>query len=134
MKSLNLKQILGILFMAAIAFTACSKKDSIPAPQPTIEGSWLGKYGNGNNAPVTFYSFNLLKGGVLEVRAQDNTVKGSGTWELNGEIFTAKYQYNVGFAKYNMAAKYDANAKTLTGSWVSGDTVADDGEFFLNKQ
>jgi hypothetical protein len=33
-----------------------------------------------------------------------------------------------------MAAKYDANAKTLTGSWGSGETVADDGEFFLNKQ
>jgi hypothetical protein len=134
---MNLKKMSAIFLFAAFTFISCKKENVAPAPvpvHPAIEGSWLGKYGSGNNTPNSFYSFNILKGGLLEIKAQDNTVNGTGTWTLADGVFKAVYKYNASLAKYNVAGKYDEKAGTINGSWGAGEVNADDGEFFLNKQ
>lgn len=133
MKTLSLKAILLVLFFTAFATTSC-KKDKVQAPQPVIEGSWLGKYGSGNNTPNTFYSFNILPNGVLQIKAPNNGITGAGTWKLDGVNFKGVYTYSNSNETYNLAAKFDENAKTITGSWGEGDVSAGDGEFYLNKQ
>lgn len=133
MKTLSLKAILLVLFFTAFATTSC-KKDKVQAPQPVIEGSWLGKYGSGNNTPNTFYSFNILPNGVLQIKAPNNGITGTGTWKLDGVNFKGVYTYSNSNETYNLAAKFDENAKTITGSWGEGDVSAGDGEFYLNKQ
>lgn len=136
MKTLNLKTMLAVLFFAAITMVSCKKnKDDIVAPAAAIEGQWIGKYGSGGGEPVTFLGFNILPNGVLQVLKSDKTVSGTGTWVLEDEqTFKGIYKHNGALMKFNIAAKYDAAAKTITGSWGEGETVAADGEFFLNKQ
>lgn len=136
MKALNLRSMLAVLFFAAVTMASCKKNnDDIVAPAPAIEGQWVGKYGSGANEPNVFFAFNILPGGVLQVLNQDKAVTGTGTWTLeDSQTFKGIYKYNNGLMQFNMAAKYDAAKKTITGSWGEGDTVAGDGEFFLNKQ
>ncbi len=133
MKALSLKAILPLLLFASIAITSC-KKDPPPAPQPVIEGSWIGKYGVGIKAPSSFYAFNILPGGKLEIKSSNNTVKGQGTWTLDGVTFTGVYTYTNTNETYNLAAKFDETEKTLFGSWGEGQVSAADGEFYLNKE
>jgi hypothetical protein len=131
MKTSQLKSIFAFLLLAAITFTSCKKDD--PAPQDPIVGSWIGKYSTGNVQPATFYSFNILPNGVLQIRDFNKAVIGSGTWKLEDQTFYGVYTYEGGDT-YNLAAKYEAADGTITGSWGEGETNADDGEFFLNKE
>ncbi|RYD78672.1 MAG: hypothetical protein EOP53_10835 [Sphingobacteriales bacterium] len=138
MKALNLKAMFAMVFFAAVTMVSCKKNKEeilIPAePVAKIEGQWIGKYGNKLNPPSNFYAFNILPNGVLQVLDDQKAVTGMGTWVLeDGQTFKAVYKYNNGIVKYNLAAKYDAAAKKINGSWGAGEEVADDGEFFLAK-
>ncbi len=133
MKALNLKSIFAVLFFTALAMTSC-KKDDAPAPKPVIEGSWVGKYGVGNTTPSNYYAFNILPGGVLQIKAFDNGVIGTGTWSVDGINFKGVYTYSGTTETYNLAAKFNENAKTIIGSWGEGEVSAGDGEFYLDKQ
>lgn len=136
MKTLNVKTMLALLFFAVTAMVACKKNnDDMVAPLAAIEGQWIGKYGSGANDPTTFLGFNILPNGVLQVLKADKTVSGTGTWVLQeGQTFKGIYKHNGALMKFNVAAKYDEAAQTITGSWGEGETVAADGEFYLNKQ
>ena len=131
MKTSKLKSIFTFLLFAAVVFTSCKKDD--PSPQDPIVGSWIGKYGSGNSEPSTFYSFNIMANGSWQVRLEDKTTIGSGTWKLEDGTFYGVYTYELG-GTYNVAGKYDAGAGTITGSWGEGETGTGDGEFFLNKE
>ena len=136
MKTLNVKMMLAVLFFAATAMVSCKKNnDDVVAPPAAIEGQWIGKYGSGGGEPTTFLGFNILPNGVLQVLKSDKSVSGTGTWVLDGEqVFKGIYKHNGASMKFNVAAKYDEAAKTITGSWGEGETVASEGDFFLNKQ
>jgi hypothetical protein len=138
MKSLNIKTLITVCLMATTTLISCKKDEKIEPQQPapvvkTIEGSWIGKYGSGNSEPNTFFAFNIKADGVLEIKNEDNEVTGTGTWKLEEGTFTGTYKYTGLFIKYNVAAKYESEAGTLTGSWGLGDDTGS-GEFYLNKQ
>ncbi|RYY67504.1 MAG: hypothetical protein EOO13_14485 [Chitinophagaceae bacterium] len=131
MKTPSLKLMVGFFMLAAVVFTSC-KKDN-PTPQDPIVGSWIGKYGVGNADMTLLYSFNIKGDGTWQVRKADKTPIGSGTWKLEGGTFYGVYTYDLGDT-YNVAAKYDEVAHTMTGSWGEGETGTGDGEFYLNKE
>lgn len=139
MKSLNLKSLLLAMTAALFVFSSCKKNnEDVPPPAaPTIEGTWVGKYGSGNNTPATYYSFTISKDGTMTVTDDANKpTKSAGTWKLEGETFIGQYQHLAGnlLLKYNVVAKYKATEKRMDGSWGLGTTDADDGTFFLDKQ
>ena len=131
MKTSQLKTIFSFLLLAAMSFSSCKKDD--PAPKDPIAGSWVGKYGYGNDVPETFYSFVILPNGLWQIRADDKSILGTGTWKLEGINFSGVYTYTLG-GTYNVVAKYDAAAGTISGSWGSGASGPAEGAFYLNKE
>jgi hypothetical protein len=136
MKSLNLKSLFLAMTAALLVFSSCKKdKDDAPAPAPTIEGTWVGKYGPGNNVPTNYFSFIINKDGTMKVKSDGNTeYTGTGTWKLTGDTFTAVYQYSGQNMKWNVAAKTNIAAGTMEGSYGDGEVVADNGTYTMTRQ
>ena len=134
----SLQSIAALFLTASILFTSCKKdKDQVPPPANTIEGTWVGKVGSGNNTPASYYSFIISKDGTMKVTDDSNNPnKGTGTWTMDGDTFKGQYQNQFGnlILKYNVVAKFKAAEKRMDGSWGTGTTDADDGTFFLDKQ
>lgn len=142
MKTFKIKSALVAcaILASATAMTSCSKDNKI-APNPvqpvaevkTIEGSWTGKYGGGNNEPTLFFAANIKEAGLLEIKDKDGKITGTGTWELkDNETFHATYKYpQVIGVTYTLDAKYNEEAKTMNGSWSSN--IPTGGEFYWNK-
>lgn len=136
MKSLNLKSLFLALTVALFVFSSCKKdKDATPAP-PTIEGTWVGKYGAGNNPPSNYFSFIISNDGTMKVKSDDpnKEYNGTGTWTISGETFTAVYQYAGQIWKWNVAAKVNIAAGTMDGSYGDGETTADNGTYTMTRQ
>ena len=132
MKTSQLKSFFAFLLLAAVTFTSCKKDDPQTQQSDPMVGIWDGKYAAGQGEPNTQYTFKLNANGTMQILDFDKTVLGSGTWSLNETTFTGKYTYELG-GNFSMVAKYDAAAKTLTGSWGE-DQSTGDGTFFLKKQ
>jgi hypothetical protein len=141
MKSLKIKTAFVALLLAVTTLVSCKKEDKAVPQQPevpqvvkTIEGTWIGKYGNGNVDPDNFFAANIKKNGLLEIIDENNEVTGTGTWEVADGIFSAKYKYTGNLlTSFSLAAKYDEDAGTLTGSWGIGNDTGS-GDFYWNKQ
>lgn len=136
MKSLNVASLVAALLIAACTFVSCKKDKADPAPVNVIEGNWEGLYGYGNNAPTVYFSFVIHKDGTLQVKAvdKDDPSLATGTWTLKDNEFKAVYQYEGESEKLNVAAKYDAEQKKLTGNWGHGEADPKAGGFIMNKQ
>lgn len=138
MKALNIKTLIAVCLMTTTTLISCKKEEKIEPQQPapvvkTIEGSWVGKYGQGNMEPDQFSAFNIKPNGVLEAKNENNEVTGIGTWKLEEGVFTGTFKNEGMPIKCSLAAKYNEEAGTLTGSWGFGDDTGS-GEFYLNKQ
>lgn len=148
MKSLKIKQVLTICLLAATATLMSCSKDNDPAPQQqnpppppppppvvkTIEGTWIGKYGSGNNEPNKFFGCNIKPNGAFEIINKDNVVTANGTWTLEDNNFKATYTYNEGIAiPFFLSAKYDEDAEKISGDWGEDENVGS-GTFYFDKQ
>jgi hypothetical protein len=132
MKTLNLKSFLAILCIAAISFAACSKKKDDVAPPAPMEGTWIGKWGFGNDAPTEYFSFIISGDGTMIVKegSEETPNLGKGTWTLNENTFTAVYAYDImPNATNNIAAKLNDTQTEISGSWGDGE-----GTFIMTKQ
>lgn len=137
MKTLNLRSLFFIAAMALFTFSSCKKnKDEITPAAPTAAGVWAGKYGVGNDVPVSYFSFIINDNGTMQVKSGEvnNPSLGTGTWKITDGIFTGVYFYN-GYPsdKYNVSAKINLVNNTMEGSWGSGETDADDGTFTMTR-
>lgn len=140
MKSFKIKSALIVIALGTATLVSCKKEKTVAPEQQvplvkTTEGSWIGKYGSGNNTPDNYFAFNIKPGGVLEVKNEQGEITGNGTWELADEnLFQASYSYTQNqIVVYNITAKYNKEAGTLNGSW-SPSIGLGGGDFFLNKQ
>lgn len=125
MKFINIA--IAVLFVTTI-FTACSKSKSSPSGSTSIEGTWVGKYGTGNNTPSSFYSFIIKPGGIIEEVNSSGVKKGEGTWKLENNIFTAKYQYlSPSTAKFSVIGAFNASTGKILGNWGYGNSATDGG-------
>ncbi|MBC7947313.1 MAG: hypothetical protein H7Y42_05500 [Chitinophagaceae bacterium] len=131
MKFLKLS-ILTTVF--SICVLACNKDSDGTASQP-IAGKWVGTYGFGNESPAIYYAFNIKSNGVIEELSQSGNSKGSGTWNLNGNTFTAHYQWKAPLNTiYTVIATYDVATGKLTGTWGYDDDGDNGGLWEQSKQ
>ncbi|MEJ7625374.1 MAG: hypothetical protein WKF35_00810 [Ferruginibacter sp.] len=136
MKTFNVKTFFLTVITSLFLFSSCKKNnEEILVAQPTIEGTWAGKYGAGNNVPDNYFSFIINKDGTLKVKTDaSKEPNGTGTWKMDGGTFTAIYQYTGLAIKYNVAAKTDIAKGTMDGSYGIGEVSADDGTYFMTRQ
>jgi hypothetical protein len=132
MKSIGIA-ILSLLFVPVL-FTAC-KKETTQTTTKTIEGTWKGKYGFGNETPTVFFSFNIKPGGVIEELNSSGASKGSGTWTQTNSTFTAHYQWKAPLNTiFSVTAFYDKDNGKLDGFWGYGNEDDNGGEWTMTKQ
>ena len=127
--------IVALLISAAFFTASCSKKNSEEIPVHPLAGKWVGTYGFGNESPTIFYSFNIKSNNVIEELNPSGNSKGSGTWQLNGNTFTAQYQWKEPLNTiYSVTATYDKATGKLTGTWGYDDDPDNGGLWEQTKQ
>lgn len=129
-----LKIALIALFTSGI-FVACKKEKTEKPENPaqSIEGTWVGKYGFGNDAPSIYFSLKFKSGGVIEEIGSSGEVKGTGTWEMTGNTITAHYSYVSNQNSFSLVAAFDASTGKLLGNWGYGSSATDGGLWEMTK-
>ena len=127
-----------VTLLVSTAFFSCKKdnNDDFKTPSNTaIEGKWVGKYGYQNDAPTIYYCLNVKPGGVIEELNSSGESKGSGTWTLNGNTFTAKYQWKAPLNTiFSVVASFDPATGKLSGTWGWNDNATTGGKWEQSKQ
>ena len=124
------------LLFAAISLMACSKNNSKPSVNGSMEGVWAGKFGTGNNSPSSFFSYNFKAGGVLEELTDNGQVKGTGVWKLENNIlsgYTVNEMAPVG-NKYSMLGAFNAAQGKILGNWGYGNSSTDGGLWEMSRK
>src|SRR5688500_12661411 len=135
MKSLNLKSFVAVLFIAAATLVSC-KKDTVEPPPAPEAGTWVGKYGMGQNQPNFYLSFIINSDGTLQARVgnDNNPTSGTGTWTSQGGVFKAVYYYNnEPDKKYNVYAAIDVENNNMAGEWGEGEQQSFNGHFYMHR-
>lgn len=124
-----------VALLLSAAFFSCKKDNDDDFKAPTgntaIEGKYVGKYGYGNEVPSISYILNVKPGGIFEELNTSGVSKCiSGTWSLNGNVFTAKYQWKAPLnTKFSVAATFDASTGKLVGTWGYDDSATNGGKW-----
>ena len=132
MKTISFKTMIMAAMASLLFFSAC-KKDN-PAPQPpaakTMAGEWEGKYGNGNNEPVSYWAFDINKDGTIKLKTVVNGVyNGSGTWTLIDNVFRASYKYDGLATPQFITAIVDVPTGVMAGKYSTGTEDNVKGDF-----
>ena len=120
--------------LIVFSFASCKKDKDVPA-SVSVEGMYAGKYGFDNDAPDTDQKYNIKPGGVFqEIGVNSGAVVGEGTWQINGNNFTATYTivwspFNV----YSVSATFDPATGKLTGTWGYDNSPTDGGKIDMTK-
>jgi hypothetical protein len=132
MKALKL---FSLVLLTSVVFLACKKDEvSSKSPSKSIEGVWVGQYGFGDDTPNIYYALNVKPGGVIEEINKTGQSKGSGTWTLVGNTFTAKYKWTIlGQSTYSVHATLDPATGKLAGTWGYDNNPSDGGLFEISK-
>jgi hypothetical protein len=125
----HLKSI-AIAMLLTATFISC-KKDSVPPPF-TMVGKWVGKIGQGSSAPNGYYALNMKSNGTVERISSNGEVSATGTWSLEGDVFTAVYTYPGSGGTVNVDGTVDKSQKKLTGFWEN--TGDEEGTFYATRQ
>lgn len=121
--------ILSLVF----AFTSCKKEKD---PVYSIEGYWVGKYGNGSATPASGYSMLIEPGGVLMVAdgsKMSSSSKAVGTWTITDNVFKATYTYQNGGSTFSIQANFHENGKLTEGTWGQGSNVSGSGTWYMDR-
>lgn len=123
-----LKMFFSILLIA-IVFVSCKKDNT-----PTINGTWVGKFGENNETPTYFYKFVIKSGGVLQRLDNNNQVVATGTWQLSGAEFKGNYIFSDDNYKFSLSGLYTDFNGEMIGTWGTGNNSTNGGKFNLKKQ
>ena len=115
-----------------LPFVAC-KKGGTSKATASIEGTWEGKYGNGNANPSLFYSLRFKAGGLLEEVGSNGQVKGTGTWEIESNIIDAVYT-STGGTKYSLIGSFYPADGLVLGNWGFDNSSTDGGLWEMTKK
>lgn len=121
-----------VALLTPLLFISCSKDtDDVVLP---VEGSWNGSYGFGIDPPSISYKLNIKHGGVIEELNSSGQVKGSGSWNLNGNTLSGHYQWKAPMnTVFTITAVYDPATKKLTGTWGYDNSANDGGKWETTK-
>jgi hypothetical protein len=119
-----------VALFVSTAFVAC-KKDDVSAPSFKMEGIWDGKIGQNAAEPSGQFKLNIKAGGSIERISSNGSVSATGSWNLEGNNFTAIYFYSNGTV-VDLTGTVDKSAKKLTATWSNNG--AEQGTLYVNKQ
>lgn len=130
------KLLLFAIIATTFFSTACKKESE--APIYPIEGYWTGTY---SDPDILFpFTFVAEKGGSIVVSngaTFDPEYMGFGTWTLDGDVFTAKYQfrfYSKGAPIYTLLkATWTNDGKLTNGTWGTGESYTNGGTFSMSR-
>lgn len=125
-----LKTAVIALFVSA-AFAACSKDDVKSTSSFKMEGVWDGKIGQNSNTPSGQYKLNIKPGGTIERISSNGSVSASGSWNLNGNTFTAIYFYSNGTV-VDLNGTVDKSKNKLDAGWSNNG--GEEGTLYVIKQ
>ena len=124
---MNYAKFAIVVLMMPILLSSCSKEYDVVLP---VEGNWSGFYGNDNNPPAINYNLIIKDGGVIGEANPSGQIKGTGTWNLSGNTFTAHYQWNSPLITvFSLTAIYDPATKRLSGTWGFDKSATDGGKW-----
>ena len=126
--------LLALVF--ATGFVACNKDSDDDVISAPVEGTYVGKYGFGNDAPDLDFKFQVSPGGIFkEISTTTGNVKGQGTWNVNGNTLTATYTMLFSpYSKYSVSGTFDAATKKMTGTWGYDNNTSDGGKMDMLQQ
>lgn len=125
-----LKRFIAVALLPLLLM-ACSKDKHTDTP---VTGTWNGLWGNDNATPIYLYRLNIKPGGVIEELNAAGLVKGSGTWQLNGNSFTAHYQWKAPLSTvFTVAATYNPASHSLSGTWGFDNSPTGGGTWHAEK-
>lgn len=121
--------LIGLVF--STLWMAC-KKDNDSVAEFNIVGMWEGKIGSGSNTPSGQYALNIKSNGTVERISASGNVSATGTWQLNGTVFTATYTYPGTGGTATVDASVDKAKNKIDGMWEN--TGNEEGTFYLVKK
>jgi hypothetical protein len=131
----RLKLISAIVFSLFLALAACKKDNGPTISKEEVSGIYIGKYGNDDNSPSTFFSFNIKPDGTMQELNNSGLAIGNGTYTLSGNTFLASYHWTFPVNTFFTAkATYDPATKQLTGTWGWASSESDGGKWYMKKQ
>ena len=125
-----------IALVFATGFVACNKDSDDDVINAPVEGTYVGKYGFGNDNPDLDFKFKVSPGGIFqEISTTTGNVKGQGTWSVNGNTLTATYTMLFSpYSKYSVSGTFDAATKKMTGTWGYDNNTSDGGKMDMLQQ
>ena len=108
---MKLAKIISFLWLIC-SFPALSQQ-----PGKTLEGLWIGTYGNDQNEAPYYFSMRFFADGRMEVLNQNNTLIGAGSYSWQDQQFRIIYKYANDLVQYECVGIPDATASTLSGPW-----------------
>ncbi len=142
MKVVKLNLIVVAAVMAITVLPSC-RKEAVKPPvvqedpkeeEVSMLGYWEGTYSFGDGGLNLYFAIEIISDTELTIVNSDKEVLGTGTWTVTENVFTAHYAYEQSPEEvYSLAAKFDQEARTLSGSWGEGLST-DNGNFYLEQQ
>lgn len=133
--SMTIFKSAAMALMFVLTFSSC-KKDADKPAAAAVEGLYVGKYGFGIDTPDQDYKLNIKAGGIIqEIGINSGAITGEGTWQLNGNVFTAKYTMVFSpFNKYSISGTVNPSTGKLTGTWGGETDPTDGGKLDMTRQ
>jgi len=129
---MKISKIILIAFVALTGFISC-KKDKVEKLTTAIEGRWVGTYVNDASGNSFYYSFDIKPGGVIEELNAAGQKLGQGTWKLENNILSAKYNWPGGNG-FSILAAFNKEQGKLLGDWGYGNSATNGGTWEMHKQ
>lgn len=130
---MKISKLIIIAFVALTGFISCKKDKVEKQSTTTIEGRWVGTYVNDASGNSFYYSFNIKNGGVIEELNAAGQKLGQGTWKLENNILSAKYNWTGGNG-FSILAAFNKDQGKLLGNWGYGTSATNGGTWEMHKQ
>lgn len=127
---MKISKIAFCLALAAMSMVACKKDEA----KPNLAGTWEGSWGFGSDVPSYYERWSLTNDGKLKSYYPDGTLYATGTWEMNGDDFEARYKPLGDTYQYVFTGTYEDGTETISGDWRESDDPANGGSFEMYKQ
>lgn len=127
---------LALMMFIFLGMTSCDVYSDIDIEIPDTEaviGTYYGHYGFGNETPENALRYRIKAGGVFqEIGLNSGSVVGQGTWQLYGNILTAKYTSIFSpHNKYSIRATFNSQNSSLKGTWGGEYDDSDGGKIVM---
>jgi hypothetical protein len=97
----------------------------------TVNGTWSGTSGTGQNAAPKFYSFKLNTDGTMQLVDAGGNIIAKGNYTFSNGQLSGTYAYNSNNSPFSFAATLSGTQ--LNGTWGSGNNTSGGGKWLMNK-